>query len=122
MLNLPISSCCVYTPVDLGPSFQMDLEKLQCASYSGIYSFGGQEANPENWEYGIALNYKFNVYNDYPGSCSDCERSNGVCGYNSGAYNSFVCNCLSGVNSTTDCFFETPFNGVKLLLPMQTGM
>ncbi|KAF2282546.1 hypothetical protein GH714_043754 [Hevea brasiliensis] len=66
MLNLPISTCCVYTPVDLGPSFEMDLQKLQCNSYSGFYSFSGQEANPENWKYGIAVKYKFNVYNNYP--------------------------------------------------------
>ncbi|XP_065864298.1 putative RING-H2 finger protein ATL21C [Euphorbia lathyris] len=104
MLNLPISTCCVYTPVDLGPAFEMDLQKLECSSYSGFYSFNGQEANPENWKYGIAVKYKFNVYNDYPSSCGDCERSNGVCGYG-GAYNSFVCNCPTAFNTTSDCFF-----------------
>ena len=31
-INMPISSCCVYTPVNFGPSFEMDLQKLQCAS------------------------------------------------------------------------------------------
>ncbi|KAL5761896.1 hypothetical protein ACOSP7_018160 [Xanthoceras sorbifolium] len=120
MLNLPISTCCVYTPVDLGPSFEMDLQKLQCSSYSGFYSFSGQEANPENWKYGIALKYKFNVYNDYPSSCANCEKSNGACGY-AGASNSFICNCPSGLNTTTDCFFVTSFNNALRLLPWQTG-
>ncbi|GFY88395.1 hypothetical protein Acr_06g0003350 [Actinidia rufa] len=34
-LNIPISTCCVYAPVDLDPSFEMDLQTLQCSSYSG---------------------------------------------------------------------------------------
>ncbi|XP_044480871.1 wall-associated receptor kinase-like 15 [Mangifera indica] len=119
-LNLPISTCCVYAPVDLGPSFDMDLQKLQCSSYSGFYSFSGQEYNPENWKYGIALKYKFNVYNDYPGTCANCEKSNGACGYG-GAYNSFICNCPSEANTTTDCFFESTFNNAQGLLPWKTG-
>ncbi|XP_011007990.1 PREDICTED: wall-associated receptor kinase 3 [Populus euphratica] len=120
MLNLPISTCCVYTPVDLGPSFEMDLQKLQCTSYSGFYSFNGQESNPENWKYGIALKYKFNVYNDYPSSCANCERSNGVCGYG-GAYNTFVCNCPGGLNTTSDCFFRSSYNHSPRLLPRHTA-
>lgn len=95
---------CVYTPVDLGPAFEMDLQKLQCSSYSGFYSFNGQDANPDNWKYGITLKYKFNVYNNYPSSCADCERSHWVCGYG-GAYDSFVCNCPNGLNTTSDCLF-----------------
>lgn len=118
MLNLPISTCCVYTPVDLGPSFEMDLQKLQCSSYSAFYSFDGQDYNPENWKYGIALKYKFNVYNDYPGPCANCEKSNGACGYSAVSYNSFICNCPSGINTTTDCYFEAAFNNA---LPRQTG-
>ncbi|EEF42224.1 uncharacterized protein LOC8287048 [Ricinus communis] len=120
MLNLPISTCCVYTPVDLGPSFEMDLEKLQCRSYSGFYSFSGQKANPENWKYGIALKYKFNVYNDYPTSCANCEKSDGVCGYG-GAFNSFVCNCPNGLNTTSDCLFGASYNHGSSLFPWQTG-
>ncbi|KAL6192430.1 hypothetical protein ACLB2K_033518 [Fragaria x ananassa] len=54
-INLPISTCCVYTPVDLGPAFEMDLQKLQCSSYSGFYSFNGRESDPNSWKYGIAL-------------------------------------------------------------------
>ncbi|KAK6160101.1 hypothetical protein DH2020_003482 [Rehmannia glutinosa] len=77
-LSLPISTCCVYTPVDLGPSFEMDLEKLQCTSYSALYGYNGQESNPQGWNYGIAVKYKFNFDNDYPGLCASCEKSNGV--------------------------------------------
>ncbi|CAK9172227.1 unnamed protein product [Ilex paraguariensis] len=119
-LNIPISTCCVYTPVDLGPSFKMDLQKLQCTSYSGIYSFDGQEYNPESWQYGVAIKYKFNFDNDYPTTCANCERSNGVCGYN-GQYNSFACNCPSGLNTTTDCFYGASWNNGFRQLPWQIG-
>ncbi|PKI56185.1 uncharacterized protein LOC116211396 [Punica granatum] len=121
MLNLPISTCCVYAPVDLGPSYEMDLQKLKCSSYSGFYSFNGQEADPEKWKYGIALKYKFNVYNDYPGSCSACERSNGVCGYG-GAYNSYICVCPNGMNTTSDCFFGASWSGAQRGLTWHKGM
>lgn len=103
-LNIPISTCCVYTPVDLGPSFEMDLEKLECSSYSGLYGFDGQENNPESWKYGVSIKYKFNFKNEYPRICGHCEKSNGVCGYN-GPYNSFSCNCPSGFNTATDCYY-----------------
>ncbi|OVA13456.1 Wall-associated receptor kinase galacturonan-binding domain [Macleaya cordata] len=117
-LNLPISTCCVYTPVDLGPAYDMDLKKLQCNSYASIYSFNGQESNPQSWKFGIGLKYRFSVKNDYPSACSVCERSNGVCGY-TGTYNSFVCNCVGGANTTSDCYFSASWsNGVKIL-PLQ---
>lgn len=118
MMNLPISSCCVYTPVDLGPAFEMDLEKLKCSSYSAFYSFSGQETNPDKWKYGISLKYKFNVYDEYPSMCASCEKSNGACGYG-GIYNSYICNCLNGINTTTDCYFG--YNNSPRLLPRQTG-
>ncbi|MED6154847.1 hypothetical protein PIB30_000351 [Stylosanthes scabra] len=108
-INLPISTCCVYEPVNLGPSFEMDLQKLQCPSYTGFYNFDEGESDPENWNYGIALKYKFSVTDDYPNSCSACEKSYGVCGYN-GAYNSFICNCPNGINTTTDCYFTSSYN------------
>ncbi|GAV88072.1 GUB_WAK_bind domain-containing protein/WAK_assoc domain-containing protein [Cephalotus follicularis] len=120
MLNLPISTCCVYTPVDLGPSFELDLQKLKCSSYSGFYSFSGQEANPENGQYGITLKYKFNVFNNYPSLCANCEMSNGACGY-AEVYNAFVCNCPSGLNTTTDCYFGVSWNDGKRLLPWHRG-
>lgn len=119
-LNVPISTCCVYAPVDLGPAFQMDLQKLQCKAYTAVFSFEGQEGNPEAWKYGVALKYKFNVNNDYPEYCGNCEKSNGVCAY-TGTYNSFVCNCPSGINTTTDCYFQAAWNHGSMLAPWSKG-
>ncbi|KAF8378362.1 hypothetical protein HHK36_029701 [Tetracentron sinense] len=119
-LSLPISTCCVYAPVDLGPAFEMDLEKLQCSSYASVYSFNGQESNPERWKYGVALKYKFSLKNDYPSVCSICERSKGLCGY-TGTYNAFVCNCASGINTTTDCSFAASWSNSLRLVPRQIG-
>ncbi|XP_027095908.2 wall-associated receptor kinase-like 20 [Coffea arabica] len=120
-LNIPVSTCCVYTPVDLGPSFEMDLQKLQCTAYSGLYGFNGQESNPDAWKYGVALNYKFNLNNDYPAMCASCEKSNGVCGYG-GPYNSYVCNCPSGFNTSTDCFYGAAWSNGLRFYPWQTGI
>ncbi|XAR64975.1 hypothetical protein NMG60_11008885 [Bertholletia excelsa] len=119
-INNPISTCCVYTPVDLGPSFEMDLQKLQCTSYAGIYGFDGRNTDPNTWQYGVALKYKFNFNNDYPTMCASCERSNGACGY-CPPYNSFVCTCPSGLNTTSDCFFATAWNTASLHFPWKTG-
>ncbi|PON67455.1 Wall-associated receptor kinase [Parasponia andersonii] len=119
-ISLPISTCCVYTPVDLGPAYEMDLEKLKCTSYSGFYSFNGRKSDPDSWNYGIALKYKFSVYNEYPSSCAECERSYGACGYN-GLYNSFTCNCPSGINTTKYCSFGENYNLGSRLLPWKTG-
>ncbi|KAJ8445408.1 hypothetical protein Cgig2_031221 [Carnegiea gigantea] len=105
-LNVPISTCCVYAPMDLGPAFEMDLDKLHCKGYTAVYSFNGQETNPAAWKYGIALQYKFNVKNDYPEYCRNCEKSGGVCAY-TGTYNSFTCNCPSAVNATVDCYLQS---------------
>ncbi|KAH0754000.1 hypothetical protein KY290_024270 [Solanum tuberosum] len=120
-LNLPISTCCVYTPVDLGPAFEMDLEKLQCSSYSALYGFSGEELNPQAWKYGIALKYKFNFNNDYPDMCANCEKSNGVCGYG-GPYSSFVCNCPSGFNTTNDCFLGSSWSNSFKNVPWHIGV
>ncbi|XP_021830725.1 wall-associated receptor kinase 3 [Prunus avium] len=121
-INLPISTCCVYTPVDLGPAFDMDLQILQCSSYSGFYSFNERQSDPNSWNYGIALKYKFSVNNEYPSSCPNCERSNGICGYYSGgAYNSFLCNCPNGINTTNDCYFGANYNYGSRLSSWQIG-
>ncbi|KAI3812087.1 hypothetical protein L1987_16791 [Smallanthus sonchifolius] len=114
-LGVLVSTCCVYTPVDLGPSFEMDLQKLSCGSYSGLYGFKEHPDNPESWKYGVAIKYKFNFNNEYPPMCANCEKSNGVCGYD-GPYNSFVCNCRSGINTTTDCSFEATWNSSSRFL------
>ncbi|KAF5754798.1 putative wall-associated receptor kinase, galacturonan-binding domain-containing protein [Helianthus annuus] len=116
-LGVSVSTCCVYTPVDLGPSFEMDLQKLNCGSYSGLYGFDEHLDDPEGWKYGVAIKYKFNFNNEYPPMCDDCEKSNGVCGYG-GPYNAFVCNCRSGINTTRDCSFEATWNGSSRFLPI----
>lgn len=119
-VTIPVSTCCVYTPVDLGPAFEMDLQKMNCGSYSGLYGFNGHVDNPEFWKYGVALKYKFNFNNEYPPLCASCEKSNGVCGY-TGPYNSFVCNCRSGINTTTDCLFEATWSGSSRILQINYG-
>ncbi|URD98447.1 hypothetical protein MUK42_30335 [Musa troglodytarum] len=120
-LNVPISTCCIYTPVTLGPAFEMDLRKLQCSSYSGIYSFNGDETSPGGWKFGVALKYRFSVDDGYPSACADCEKSNGVCGY-TGQYNSFTCNCVNGMNSSTNCYFASvSWSGGDKLDPLWMG-
>ncbi|KAG1347557.1 LEAF RUST 10 DISEASE-RESISTANCE LOCUS RECEPTOR-LIKE PROTEIN KINASE-like 1.5 [Cocos nucifera] len=122
LLNAPISTCCIYAPVSLGPSFEMDLNKLQCSSYSGIYSFNGAETNPSGWKFGIALKYRFSVDDGYPSACADCEKSNGVCGY-TGQYNSFTCYCANGMNSSTNCYFASAsWNGGSRTVPLWIGI
>lgn len=120
-LSLPIETCCVYTPVDLGPSFEMDLRKLNCASYSAVYGFNGQESNPTGWKYGIAIKYKFNYDNEYPTLCGACEKSGGVCGYETGSEKAFACNCADGLNTTTDCFYGGTWSFSSRLLPWKAG-
>ncbi|ONK65583.1 uncharacterized protein A4U43_C07F38580 [Asparagus officinalis] len=112
-LSMPLSSCCIYSPASLGPAFEMDLKKLECNSYSGIYSFGGAETNPSGWKFGIAVKYRFSVDDGYPSACADCERSNGVCGYSEES-NSFACNCVNGMNTTTNCYYATWNDGTSI--------
>eukprot|EP01018_Ginkgo_biloba_P011031 Gb_30861 [translate_table: standard] len=101
-LYSPISTCCVYSPINLGSAAELNLPKLQCLSYTSIYSFGSDPTNPSLWRYGIALQYNYNINNYAPSVCRDCEQSNGVCGFN-GPYQTFVCVCRNGVNTTTNC-------------------
>ncbi|XP_072956398.1 wall-associated receptor kinase-like 20 [Typha angustifolia] len=120
-LGAPVSTCCIYTPVSLGPSFEMDLEKLKCSSYSGIYGFNGNEGYPKGWEFGIALKYRFSVDDGYPSSCAECEKSNGVCGY-SGQYHSFLCSCANGMNTSSNCYFQSDsWSRGRRILPFKTG-
>ncbi|GLJ31863.1 hypothetical protein SUGI_0641150 [Cryptomeria japonica] len=102
-IHAPITSCCVYSPINLGPAVEMNLSRLQCLSYTNIYSFGGDLTNPSQWRYGVALEYNYNINNYIPSSCRECEESNGVCGY-SGPYETFVCVCMNGINTTTNCY------------------
>ncbi|KAJ0966258.1 hypothetical protein J5N97_027396 [Dioscorea zingiberensis] len=101
------SSCCTYTPVSLGPAFQMNLKEMKCNGYAGVYSFSGDESNPQGWKYGIALKYRFSADDAYPIACDACEKSGGVCGFNVADSHQFACNCHSGMNTTTDCYFPS---------------
>ncbi|XP_031488840.2 wall-associated receptor kinase-like 10 [Nymphaea colorata] len=122
-LYSPASSCCVYSPVDLGPSFDMDLDRLQCNSYTSIDNFNYQQLDATKWKYSISLKYKFSVNNAYPLVCMQCEKSNGVCGY-TGSYNTFVCNCPAGFNTSTDCLFAESYwgHGFRILPQIWTGI
>ncbi|GLJ54104.1 hypothetical protein SUGI_1158600 [Cryptomeria japonica] len=105
----PITSCCVYTPVNLGSANEVNLAKLGCESYTSIYNFGDDTTDPLRWRYGIKLQYNYNLdNNNFPSACADCEKSNGICGFTS-PYNSFVCVCKNGVNTTTDCYGQVSY-------------
>ncbi|MCO5573348.1 hypothetical protein L7F22_027117 [Adiantum nelumboides] len=115
-VNAPTSSCCVYTNSQLStPPYELNLQLLQCSSYTSIYSFGPQYGNggdasdpaaaaaypnPSSWSYGIALKFFYDE-TAYYSSCKVCQQSNGVCAYN---MYGFVCVCSAGVNTTTSCF------------------
>ncbi|KAH7675447.1 Wall-associated receptor kinase galacturonan-binding domain-containing protein [Dioscorea alata] len=125
------SSCCVYTPVTLGPAFQMNLKSMNCNSYTAVYSFNGDETNPAIWKYGIVLKYKFSVDDAYPYSCDSCEQSGGVCGFtisgdssssSSSSYR-FSCNCNGDMNTTTNCHFPSWSHAVIFSSPSSwTGL
>ncbi|KAK1288914.1 hypothetical protein QJS10_CPB19g00862 [Acorus calamus] len=108
-------------PVTLGPSFEMDLGKLKCESYVGVYGFNDQTMNPQAWKYGFGIKYRFSVENGVPGACGDCEASNGVCGYN-GPYSSFVCSCANGINTTSNCYFAASWNRADFVRPFSMGI
>lgn len=99
----PTNSCCVYSPANIGPRDELDLEELQCAAYSSVAALGDVPTDPTRWQYGVALKYTLgglDSYNLAP-SCRGCELSGGVCGYEP-PKNSFVCVCGGG-NASTDC-------------------
>ncbi|KAJ4838383.1 hypothetical protein Tsubulata_020532, partial [Turnera subulata] len=110
--NAPPSTCCVYdqqqyssSAIQLAPYMILDLPKLQCSSYTSIYSFGGSQGDPMKWRFGISLQYNAS---SYPSPrCNDCETSGGFCGFNAGGGlddQSFACVCRNGKNTTTTCF------------------
>ncbi|EEF50747.1 conserved hypothetical protein [Ricinus communis] len=76
--NAPIATCCVYeSPIQLA-GYTLDLPKLQCSSYTSVYSFGGNEGDPMKWKFGISLQYNGSYYSNI---CKDCETSGGLCGF-----------------------------------------
>ncbi|XP_050237394.1 wall-associated receptor kinase-like 1 [Mercurialis annua] len=100
--NAPDSSCCVYeSPIQLA-GYTLDLPKLQCSSYTSIYSFGGSQGDPMKWKFGISLQYNGSYYSNI---CKDCETSGGLCGF-AGLDQSFACICRNGKNTSTSCFAQ----------------
>ncbi|KAH8501068.1 hypothetical protein H0E87_016046 [Populus deltoides] len=98
--NAPPSTCCVYeSPIQLA-GYTLDLPKLQCSSYTSVYSFGGSEGDPMKWKFGISLQYNDSYYSNV---CKDCETSGGLCGF-TGFDQSFACVCENGKNTSTSCF------------------
>ncbi|XP_073280999.1 uncharacterized protein [Primulina huaijiensis] len=99
--NAPISTCCVYDPtIVLGSRNDLDLPKLQCSSYSGVYGFGGDEGDPMKWQYGILLQYNDSYFSS---GCKNCEDSGGFCGF-SGVKEPFACICQNGRKSPINCY------------------
>ncbi|XP_075479359.1 uncharacterized protein LOC142520240 [Primulina tabacum] len=91
--NTPISTCCIYDPtIGLGSKNDLDLPKLQCSTYSGIYGFGGDKGDPMKWQYGIFLQYKDSYFDNGFKNCEDCEGFYGFSGVNK----SFACICHNG--------------------------
>ncbi|URE00518.1 hypothetical protein MUK42_21406 [Musa troglodytarum] len=104
-LFAPTNTCCVYSPVSLGPKGDLDLQGLGCAAYASVASLGPTPMDPSTWDYGVSLKYgEAEIEVDgLAEACAACERSDGVCGYEP-PKNYFVCVCKSGVNSSTDCY------------------
>ena len=103
----------------------MNLKSMNCNSYTGVYSFNGDETNPALWKYGIVLKYKFSVDDAYPSSCASCEQSGGVCGFTIIKDSSslplssyrFSCNCNGAMNTTTNCYFPSWSHAVTFSSP-----
>ncbi|KAL8034226.1 hypothetical protein ABFX02_12G013600 [Erythranthe guttata] len=101
----PTNTCCVYSPANLGPEDELDLEALGCEGYSSVVALGDSPTDPARWRYGVALKYTLGGLDGYDvaPSCRGCEQSGGVCGY-APPRNSFVCVCGKYGNTTTDCY------------------
>ncbi|XP_058106491.1 uncharacterized protein LOC131249741 [Magnolia sinica] len=100
----PSTSCCVYSPANLGPHMDLDVQGLKCGGYASVVSVGDSPSDPTRWEYGVALKFGQGGLDNYnfATACDACEKSDGVCGY-SPPRNFFVCVCKNGVNTTSDC-------------------
>ncbi|XXG67066.1 hypothetical protein AAC387_Pa06g0495 [Persea americana] len=107
-LFAPSNSCCVYSPANLGPHMDLDIQGLKCAGFSSVVSLGDSPADPSRWEYGVVLKFGERELDghDFATACDTCEKSDGVCGY-APPRNYFVCVCQNGVNTTLDCYGQT---------------
>ncbi|KAL7150211.1 hypothetical protein ABFS83_05G095400 [Erythranthe nasuta] len=98
----PTNTCCVYSPANLGPEDELDLEALGCEGYSSVVALGDSPTDPARWRYGVALKYTLGGMDGYDvaPSCRGCEQSGGY----APPRNSFVCVCGKYGNTTTDCY------------------
>eukprot|EP00253_Pinus_taeda_P001122 PITA_01122 len=111
-LDGPIPCCELTSPANL------DLQPLQCQSYTSAYSPGKPMFDAAKWSYGLVLEWDYPMNDSHV--CRDCESSNGVCGYNvSGVQTSFVCICQYGNTSDRcpDCFDGTCSHAQQKPLP-----
>ncbi|KAJ8632585.1 hypothetical protein MRB53_025921 [Persea americana] len=109
-LFAPTNSCCVYSPANLGPHGDLDLEGLKCAGYAPVVSLGEYPTDPSRWEYGVTLQFSDGGLDNYnfATACEACEKSKGACGY-APPSNYFVCVCKNGVNTSTDCYGQVDY-------------
>ncbi|PON88041.1 Tify domain containing protein [Trema orientale] len=88
---------CVYdSPLGFESSYNLDLSKLQCSSYTSIYKFGDQD-DPTKWQFGVSLRYNESSYSN---ECKDYEESSEF----SGLDESFTCIYHNGINTSVNCF------------------
>ncbi|KAG9455278.1 hypothetical protein H6P81_008182 [Aristolochia fimbriata] len=105
----PSNSCCAYSPANLGPHGDLDVQGLRCAGYTSLVSLGDVPTDPTRWEYGIVLKFGLGGVDSYnfAVACQVCQRSSGICGY-APPRNNFVCVCQNGVNTSSDCNGQAP--------------
>lgn len=72
-----------------------------------VYSFVGDEGDPENWKYGIVLEYRFSLSNEFPSMCATCVRATESLVIQEEIMASFA---------STNCYFEAAWNhGSRLM-------
>ncbi|XP_068651336.1 wall-associated receptor kinase-like 20 [Aristolochia californica] len=105
----PSNSCCAYSPANLGPHGDLDVQGLLCAGYSSVVSLGDIPTDPTRWEYGVVLKFGLGGVDNYnfATACQACQHSSGICGY-APPRNYFVCVCQNGVNTSSDCNGQAP--------------
>lgn len=74
----PPTSCCVYSPANLGPHGDLDVEGLGCVGWTSVVSLGEVPTDPTRWEYGVVLKFDGGDGFGFGAACSECEKSGGV--------------------------------------------
>lgn len=108
----PTNTCCVYAPANFDSKDELDLHGLKCSGYTSLVSLGDYPTDPVKWIYGVELKYNYGGLDNnlVETKCNSCEMSGGVCGYSTNSYNSFLCVCKNGFNTTMDCNSYNPAN------------